>query len=496
MKRVFARKWNLWLNPSAVSLALVLLVSPLQARAAEGCVTTQPQPDARTVAERLGQAISGLRYEDMSEEVIERTKWTVLDNIATLAYTTHLSRNDPYVRRARARGGAAEALFWGTGKAIPVEDAAAGNAWLIHAAETDDSDFRASLRASPVVMGPALAVASRERASGKDFLLSLAAGYTILGRLAEPLGPLQLKGYMSSGVWGPSASAAVSAKLMKLDSTATTNAIAIAAGAGGGSFQYFYDQTEEKRLVVARAARAGVEATLLACKGEVGAHRIYEGQAGLYRLYGGERAASIDYARLSSDFAALEGPLRLYPKFFAASASIIPFLEAMPKDPIDAKQVTGFVIRGNADAARIYKAKLDHYEAPRTLIGAKTNLAFVIALYLTRGSADPFDFTPEALADPEINRLAATGRFEATDSLQTELEIGLANGKSVKVIPLQSDGSRTEPFMREARMKKYRSLTRSALTDKQRDRLFDEVMQVDEVEDMAAWSRRVASLLR
>ncbi|CAN1523588.1 MmgE/PrpD [Sphingomonadaceae bacterium] len=475
----------------------ILLAATLPCAAhARQCVKSAPHSTATlSVAAKLGTAISEARYEDMSSEVIERAKWTLLDNIATLAYTSSLTRRDPYVLRAQQKGGAKEALAWGMGVRMPVEDAAAANAWMIHAAETDDTDFRASLRASPVVMGPALAMAERQGGSGKDFLLSIAIGYTVLGRLAEPLGPLQLKGYMSSGVWGPSSAAAVSAKLLKLNAPATANAIAIAAGAGGGSFQYFYDQTEEKRLVVARAARAGTEAALLACAGEQGAQRVFEGQAGLYRLFGGTRADSIDYARISSDFGNLEGPLRLYPKFFAASASIIPFLEAMPAERVDPADIDYFIVRGNDDAARIYKAKLEQYEAPKTLIGAKTSLGFVLALYLTRGSADPFDFTSQTLTDPAINALAATGRFEHMKSPATELVLVLKSGERITLIPFQSDGSKTEPFMREARLTKFRSLTRHVLTGAEQDQIIQEVMALDRVSHVKGWLRRIEAMI-
>jgi 2-methylcitrate dehydratase PrpD len=475
---------------------LVALASPSTSFAATQCPgAAATSGGTQTISDQLGAAVAAARYEDMSAEVVERTKLTVLDNLGTLIYTSELMRSDAYLARTRERGGRPEARLWGTGIRVPVEDAAAGNAWLIHAAETDDSDFRASLRASPVVMGPALAMAEREHASGKDFLLSLAVGYTVLGRLAEPLGPLQLKGYMSSGVWGPSASAAVSAKLLKLDGPAANNAIAVAAGAGGGSFQYFYDQTEEKRLIVARAARAGVEAALLACKGEVGAKRIFEGQAGLYRLFGGEKAASIDSSKITDNFTALEGPLRLYPKLYAASASIIPFLESMPSERIDPANIDHYTVRGNADAARIYKAKLDTYAAPQTLIGAKTSLGFVLALYLIHGSADPFDFTPDTLADPAINALAAKGRFEAIDSPATALVITLKSGEAIKIVPYQSDGSKTEPLMRDARMAKFRSLTRNALTDAERAKIIAAVGRLDVVRDMTTWMRDLERLI-
>lgn len=459
-----------------------------------------PAPMATSVAGALGRAVATTRYEDISPEVLTRAKLTLLDNFATLAYTARQSRADPYFARARQRGGAPEARIVGTGIKAPVEDAAAGTAWLIHAAETDDSDFRASVRASPVVMGPALSMAQAQRVSGRDFLLAVAVGYTVLGRLSEPLGPMQPRGFMSSGVWGPAAAAALSARLLNMDAVASANAIALASSAGGGSFQYFYDQTEDKRMVVARAARAGVEAALLACQGEAGAARIFEGQAGLYPVLGKGTGDGVDYARLTEDFSALEGPLRLMPKFYAASASIIPTLDALSAltaaQRLAPDNIAEIVLRGGPALAQIHKAKLDAYSEPPSRIGAKTNFAFVVSLYLTRGSADAFDFTDETLRDPAINALARRIRFETAADGSSSLTLVPKVGEPVVVRAYESNGLTTEPEMLQARRAKFRSLTRETMDDRQRTWLIAQVNQLENVPDMSVWLAKVEGVLQ
>jgi 2-methylcitrate dehydratase PrpD len=453
-----------------------------------------------TLAGSLGRAVAATKYEDLSPEVIARAKLTVLDNFATLAYTARQTRANPYITRASQRGGVGEALLMGTGLKVPVEDSAAGNAWLIHAAETDDSDFRASLRASPVVMGPALAMAGAQKVSGRDFLLGLSVGYTVLGRLGAPLGPMQPRGFMSSGVWGPAAAAAVSARMLNMDGVATANAIALASSAGGGSFQYFYDQTEDKRMVVARAARAGVEAAILACRSEIGAARIFEGQAGLYPVLGGSDGRGIDFSAITSGFSDLEGPLRLVPKFYAASASIIPTLDALAQTPkdrmIDAGSIDHIILRGGPNIARIYQSKLDSYQPPLTNIGAKTNFAFVVALYLIRGSADAFDFPPETLADSAINNLARKIRFELIAEGPPTLTIVPRQGQPLILQPVETDSRKTEPVMLEARLNKFNSLTRDTMNDRERAWLRQEIDRLETVPDMAVWLARVDRILQ
>jgi 2-methylcitrate dehydratase PrpD len=264
-------------------------------------------------------------------------------------------------------------------------------------------------------MGPALAIASAQHSSGEDFLRVLFIGYTVLGRIAQPLGPLQLRGWMSSGVWGPTSSAAVSASLRNLDSVATSNAIALAAGAGSGAFQYFYDQTEDMRIVVARAARAGVEAVMLACHGEIGAPRIFEGRAGLYANLGASPSQVPTPSHLVHAFSRLEGPLRLAPKFYAASASIIPFLDVIAQNETlmatNPQDIVAIEISGGNDAARIYQDKIDNYAPPTTLIGAKTGLPFVVAMFLTNKSADTYDYSMSRLSNTSLNNLARKTRF-------------------------------------------------------------------------------------
>jgi 2-methylcitrate dehydratase PrpD len=474
---------------------------PLPSQGASACVPGTPNPMLEgSIAGALGQAITATTFSDLSPQVLHRAKLAVLDNVATLAYTNRAMRGNPFLARAAVRGGRREARVVGTGLQIPVEDAAATTAWLIHAAETDDSDFRASLRASPVVMGPALAMASAQHSSGKDFLLALSVGYTVLGRVAEPMGPLQLRGWMSSGVWGPTSSAAVSAKLLNLDSVATGNAIALGAGAGGGAFQYFYDQTEDKRMVVARAARAGVEAAMLACQGEIGAPRIFEGRAGLYANLGASPSQIPTPARIVQGFARLEGSLRLAPKFYAASASIIPFLDAIAQNPAlmaaNPNDIVWIEISGGNDAARIYQDKIDYYAPPTTFIGAKTSLPFVLATFLTFKSADPYDFTMARLSNSNLNELAQKTRFRLTQGEPTQARIILNSGQTITLVPRDSDGSTDEPEMAAARRAKFVSLTRGTLSEAQRARLLRQIEELDQVQDMSVWLGEIDRLLR
>lgn len=76
-------------------------------------------PVTSSVARKRGAVASEAHDDDMSSEVLDRAKWTQLDNIDTLAPTSSMTLRDPYVGRAHQKGSAKEALARGCTSARP-----------------------------------------------------------------------------------------------------------------------------------------------------------------------------------------------------------------------------------------------------------------------------------------------------------------------------------------------------------------------------------------
>lgn len=473
----------------AFGIALACIASPTFAQEAA------PEP----LTEQLGAIVAQARYGDLTPEVRRRLDLTVADNLASLVAATPEHCNDAFIARLRERGGAREALVPGCGFRLPAEEAAAAIAYLIHANETDDSDFRSELRASPHVFGAAVAVAQAANADGETFLTALAAGYSVQAAIATPFGPLQPR-YMTSGVWGPLGAAAASSRAFGLNTEETGAALALAASSAGGPFQYFYDQSEEKRLIVARAARNGVEAAILAQGGERGAPRMLEGRAGLFAAIDPTRAATLDLSAIVEGASRLDGPMYLYPKFFAASSSIIPFLEAL--DPVrrerglNAADVERFTLAAEPAWARVLADKIVNFEAPRTEIGAKTNFAFVVALYMSRGSAAPRDFTQATMSDPAILELARRARFiELPVGGGSRLEIVMRSGETLTIAPSRIDPTSPAPEALALREQKFHTLA-ARLGEGERQTLWRLGLEAHSAGSMSSWARSVHSVMR
>ena len=456
---------------------------------------------AASVVEVWAKAIEKVRYEDIAPEIVKRTKLCILDNIGVIAHTSLLEPSRLYLERPLAIGGAREAMVWGYNEKLPLETASACNAFLIHGNEIDDSDFRSNYRPSCVSVAPALTVADYTKASGRDLILATAIAYSVNGLLASQLNSLQGLGFMPSSVVGSAGAAAVYAKLMKFDVKKTQWALSLGIGAGGGLFQYYFDQTEEKKLHVARAARSGIECAMLAAKGWEGPAHIVEGAAGLMPSYLRGTGRSADYDLLKRDISRFDGPLYVYPKFTSCSASIGPFIDALEpiyrKEKIKPTDVAKFIIVNEWPSESPFVKKILHFEPPQTIVGAQLNMNFTIALFLHRGSASVYDFVEASLKDKAVLDLASRAGHEVVSpGKEWAVKLELKDGRIINAPFRRSNGEKPEPEMLERRMEKFKMLTHDRLTGATRQQVIDMVEGLDKVTDISAWTATIHKMFK
>ena len=130
----------------------------------------------------------------------------------------------------------------------------------------------------------------------------LAAGYDAMGVVAAAYSSAaQAAGQRPSGMFGPFGAAAAAAAALGLDRDRSVDALALAATMTGGTTQAWLSGTSEWLLEAGWAARAGVDAALLAEAGASGSREAFEGRSGWCRAFygdaGGEKlAAAVDSA--------------------------------------------------------------------------------------------------------------------------------------------------------------------------------------------------------
>jgi len=183
-------------------------------------------------------------------------------------------------------GARAQATCWGHAFGSSPSDAAFANGVAAHALDFDDS--HPSLRGHPsaTLIPAALAVGEAAHASGADVLAAYALGLEVAGKLSRALGHGHfIRGWHTTASIGTLASAAVAARLWKLDATALRRAWGIAASEMSGLVRNFGTMT--KPLHAGNASRNGVTAAWLAREGYTADESIFDGKGGVLDTYGG-----------------------------------------------------------------------------------------------------------------------------------------------------------------------------------------------------------------
>jgi len=234
----------------------------------------------QSVSGRLAHFIHGLAFEKLPPAVVECAKIRLLDCLATSLPARGMKV--PELARALVQGGSGEATLIGYPDHVALLDAAFVNATLVNARSQDD--FLEKSHAGAVTVPAALAIGETSGRSGAEVLVSLVAGYEVVGR-AYVGGPTMLPRFRATGVAGTVGAAATAARLMGLDATGVMHALGTAACFAHGFGQGFLSGTTEVKLNVGMASRSGVAAALLASHGATASPLAFEGDAGYYRAF-------------------------------------------------------------------------------------------------------------------------------------------------------------------------------------------------------------------
>ncbi|MSR35833.1 MAG: MmgE/PrpD family protein [Gemmatimonadetes bacterium] len=154
---------------------------------------------------------------------------------------------------------------------------------LAHVTETDDL-HRASITHPGTVVVPTAVLLGRQLGvGGKAVLTAILAGYEVMLRVGEALGPRHYKIFHNTATAGVFGSAAAAASLLELSDEQWTWALGNAGTQAAGLWQFNEDATMSKPLHTGHAASAGLRAARLAREGFTGPARILEGNRGFFR---------------------------------------------------------------------------------------------------------------------------------------------------------------------------------------------------------------------
>src|SRR5258707_5289963 len=140
----------------------------------------------------LASYVANLKFDDIPPEVLERAKILTLDFLGSAIRARRDAESTPSLLKmleALALDGKGQSTVFGDDKTWTPAVAALLNGALRHSLDFDDTHADSSLHPSAPVVPAALAVGELGRASCRDVLTAIVAGYEVCCRLGNALDP-------------------------------------------------------------------------------------------------------------------------------------------------------------------------------------------------------------------------------------------------------------------------------------------------------------------
>jgi 2-methylcitrate dehydratase PrpD len=351
----------------------------------------------------LASFLAGLRFEDLPEEVVERTRELFLDWAAS-ALAGKNARPvrilERFAQTMGPAGGPSEVLV-SRRRTSPLF-AALVNGAASHVVEQDDLHNASVFHPATVVFPAALAAAQQTRASGRDLIAASVVGYETGVRVGSYLGRSHYKVFHTTGTAGTLAAAATVSHLLGADKKTMLHALGSAGTQAAGLWEFLRDAANSKQLHTAKAAADGLLAAYLARDGFTGATRILEGQQGMAAGMSSDADPEKLVEGLGGRWAVLETSFKFHASCRHTHPAADALLEGMREHGLTADRIARVRARVHAAAIDVLGPVSD----PRTIHQSKFSMGFVLALIAKGGSAGIDDFTEEALDDPELREFS------------------------------------------------------------------------------------------
>jgi 2-methylcitrate dehydratase PrpD len=360
-----------------------------------------------TLSRRMVRAARGLTMDQLPPEVVAKVKIGLLDFLSCAFEARDLPWGCQAIRMASAASGQATVI--GTPVHSSPAEAAFANATLGHGLVREDMHTGAVSHLGVVIFPALLALAQRQKASGRDFILGAVCGYEIGAAVGRAIMDRDMvRRFRPTGITGPLAGAISGSRLLGLDEDATVSALGFAANATGGLNEWPYCGGDEMFFHPGFAARNAVTAVELASLGARASESALDGRAGLFAgLNKSDRIARV--APFSG------GPLEILSVYYKpapacnyAQTACQAALALARQDGFRSRDIESIAVKASAAAVEYPGC---NYAGPfERILQAKMSIQYCVAATLANGAIAESNY--RALDDPEVARLASITKLE------------------------------------------------------------------------------------
>lgn len=440
----------------------------------------------------LAKFVADTNYADLPASLPQECKIALLDVLAAAFVGSTLPWARRVVEMVHELGGKPEVSVVNQSWQTDLSRAALANGAMIGAFECEPLT---GSHASGTVLPAALALCQRDHRAGKDFLLAIALGFEISGRLQRSaVGLENTRGFHNPGVQGPFGAAAAVSKLLGFDAATVASALGLAGSCAAGLLEFAWKGDDTKRVHLGRASSMGLESALLAKKGLHGPVTVIEGPYGYFNAF----SEPTDIAKLTADLGKKWIIQPASHKAFATHVThqaVVQAIQDMKREHgIDVQHVTKVSIRG---PHRILEER-HCVRDPVTVMGGQYSLPFTAAVALTRDMSNPLVYNDEAVNDPLVRSLAKNMELIVDKSIPeshgaippAEVTV-VCGGNDYRKTTTPHKGSPLNPLTWPDACEKFTRYTRTIISNQQANAIIDAVGDLENQSDMA----QVAKLL-
>lgn len=439
----------------------------------------------------LANFVANTRYADLPPSLIGECKIATLDVLAAAFVGSSLPWAQRVVQMVHELGGASQVSVINQPWKTDVSRAALANGAMIGAFECEPLT---GSHAGGTVLPAALAICERDHRSGRDFLLAIALGFEVSGRLQRTaVGLESTRGFHNPGVQGPFGAAMAVGKLFGFDAATLASALGLAGSCSAGLLEFAWAGDDTKRVHLGRASSMGLESAILAQKGLHGPVTVIEGPYGYFNAF----SEPTDIAKLTDGLGKKWIIQPASHKAFATHVThqaVVQAIQDMKREHgFDARAITQVTIRG---PHRILEERHTMRE-PLTVMGGQYSLPFTAAVALTRDMSNPLVYNDEAVKDPLVRALAKNIELIVDHSIAEShgaiapAQVTIVCGGAIyKKTTTPHKGSPANPLTWNDACEKFSRYTKSLIGTTQAQAIMDVVGDLENQNDMA----RIASV--
>ena len=449
--------------------------------------------NARAPTRALSQWVAGAAG-CASGRALELAREAWLDVCACLVAGAHDEATGRVAHAAAGWGAGAGSVV---GRATPMSAPAAAlvNGTAAHALDFDDNFHPMAGHASAVLVPAICAVAERAGASGQQALDAYVAGLEACALVGDGIGLAHYeRGWHSTATIGAMAAAAACAHVMRLDSEGVQRALGLGFSFASGSKRQF--GTQAKPMHAGMAAMHGVMAADLAAAGVAPHAEPLTGPWGFDDLFAGGDPPGFEtpLARLGNPPAIERYGLKakIHPCCASVHCAVDGVVALMREHALEARDIAGI----DTVVARMSFDNL-MYACPENALQARFSMHYAVALAVLQGGMRLADFTPEAVARPEVRAWLPRVQMQVAgeDDALTQVENGreparvtlrLASGGTLACFVQHAVGTLQIPMTGEQLAGKLEDCARGHLDAGEQAQLRVLALGLDEQPDLGA----------